>query len=553
MKKYLLAGLALSAALTAAAQYQVVVTTTEGEQKTFSTSDVNSIRFAPAPNYIKANTFLGGMYNIREGKGIYTFTIGTGTPDNGGDPAEVGDLQLQLAIVAPLSEEAHNAAIPDGFYRGDATKSLGSIDLEGSAMWLRTESGNDGVTAVYFIDATADVTRTDEKYNVKITLDGINGEQVAVSYSGEMKFTPGSSAATDFTTNQDVDFTGGQGRYYGNWYYHFADDGLLQFYTGKFEEGSQTEGYWLQLEYNMPKDESHDASWTPRMIDGVYTVDRREKVAQYTFRPYTLNKGRMIDFWGTMSLTGSYLTYKSATGEIQSALIVGGTMTVTNNGKNYEFDFLAENGIKITGRYDGNVYIVNKCDNSSKIDEYENLPGDVALDFPSFAVALDYYMGHVFDTELFSHILMITDPGMETGDYISLDLFCDSDKLKDGVYTIDDSFTASSGLRGRVDYGQQVLYSWYGDLDSTDDDGVQEFLAPIWGGTVTISTLSNGNRKFDIDLTSKEGKKITGTYSGKLEYAAEEPAQKRKTLKSMRLVNPTVIALKKQRLANKAK
>lgn len=549
MKKYLLASLAITAAISAAAQYQVVVTTEDGEKKTFSTSDVNSIQFLPAPEYVKTNTFLGGTYNLRDGLGMYTFSCGTGAPDHGGNPAEVGELQFQITLYGEMSEEAHNAVLPEGFYRGGQAKAPFTIDLSNSGMWVRTGEGDDDIAVIYFIDATADVIRyEDGNYTVKITIDGLNGEQVNVSYSGKLKFTPGSSSSDDFTQNQNVDFTGGQGRYYGNWNTHFADDGLLQFYTGEFDDnGTQTQGYWLQIPYNMPKDPSHDENWTPVVTDGVYNVDPRSDIQIGTERPFTVMPGKALDFMGMIYNTGTYLSYKAASGEQQLAYIVGGTMTVSNDGKNFVFDFIADNGIKVTGTFSGNLNNMNYCDNTNATPPIDTLESDIVLDFPANAVALDYNLGHYLDAELFSHVLMFTDPAMKTGDYVTLDLLCDSENLLDGVYTINDSFENFTGIRGEMDYGGTVLYSWYGDLDSTDQYGAQETLAAIWGGTITVNTLDNGEHKFDFNLTSLNGKSITGSYTGTLNYGSEDSAKARRQAQLKRLGNIQKANLKKAR------
>ena len=47
-----------------------------------------------------------------------------------------------------------------------------------------------------------------------------------------------------FTEDQEVSFTLAQGRYYGNWFCPHADDMLLQFYHGNFNEKRGTD-QWL--------------------------------------------------------------------------------------------------------------------------------------------------------------------------------------------------------------------------------------------------------------------------------------------------------------------
>lgn len=82
-----------------------------------------------------------------------------------------------------------------------------------------------------------------------------------------------------FTKDQEVSFTLAKGRYYGNWFCPHADDMLLQFYHGNFNENEVlTNGYYLQLsscymhkllDYNMEN---------PPLEEGTYQVSIFEEV-----------------------------------------------------------------------------------------------------------------------------------------------------------------------------------------------------------------------------------------------------------------------------------
>ena len=58
-----------------------------------------------------------------------------------------------------------------------------------------------------------------------------------------------------------------------------------------------------------------------------------------------------------------------------------------------------------------------------------------------------------------------------------------------------------------------MLYSWYGDLDTTDEEGAQSVLAPIYTGTLTITTVGT-ERKFTFNFTDDKGNKLTGEWQG---------------------------------------
>ena len=539
MKKHILAAATLFVAMGVSAQgYQVVVTETDGTQRAFTTSDVSSIKFTETPQYIEADYLISAYYNITETLGGYSFTIATGAPDQGGDPAKVGDVQVQLNLKGVMSEDASSAIIPEGYYRTGAKDEPFTIDAYSSGMWIRTAEGDDGVAPIFFTDASVDVVyEGDFQYDIRVTSQTLDGSEVNVRYRGKIEFTPGATTAVDFSQDQDVAFEGGQGRYFGNWFMPFADDIILQFYTGEFDDdGNQKEGYWLYIDTYMPKDENRDSAWDPVVTDGVYSVELRQSVTGQSYQPYqpyTFIKGYELDLWGQTYNAGSYLLYRARNGALQSAYLVDGTMTVSNNGQSFEFDFVAENGIKVKGSYEGKMTILNVCDNSSQPDVPDTLEADVDLYFIENTIVLNYNMGQSIAYGINDHMLMITDPAQQSGDYLMIEIMHKDSKLPDGTYTVSDKMEDYSALKGRVNYSGELIYSWYGNLDSTDEEGYQTILAPIHGGTLTITTLESGERKIDFNLISKSGHNLTGSITSEMNYLDySQPAQLKKRVKS---------------------
>lgn len=531
MKRNILTTCAIAMATSLFAQnYQVVVTTTDGERKVFATNDVSNIKFKNAPKYKEANTFIDGTYNPNADNAEYSFTIATEEPDAEGQPATIGGYQISFSLYGPLSKEAHNAILPEGYYRvGSGNKSY-TVNAANTYMWIRLAEGDDGVTASMIVDGTVDVKHDGDKYDLRAEIDLIDGTHVDVSFYGAMKFSVGSSGAVDFDSDQNVKFTEGQGRVWANWFNPFCDDASLQFFTGKFtSEGAQTEGYCLYVPIYMEKDESHTPTWKPVIPDGVYTIDPRDKIVSQTYLPNTMQKGAIVDIFGTQTVTGTSLTYLAADGRLSMATVSDGTMTVSNNGTQFAFDFTASNGIKITGSYSKKPYVVNLIDNSNKPEYPDGLTGDYALNkFPDDVVVIDYNMGDYIVQGVNTHVVMFTDPEQKEGDYLSLDLMSDSEQLKDGEYFIDNSLTDLSGIQGAVNYQGNITFSWYGDLDSTDDEGYQTILAPISGGKVTVSTVDGDKRKFDFDLFDLKGNNITGSLTSKVVYASDSDTNEAK-------------------------
>ncbi len=535
MKRYISTACALAAAMSLFAQkYQVIVTTTDGERKVFATDDVASVKFKNAPVYKAANTFIEGVYSPVTDNALYTFTVGTETPDSEGQPAEVGGFQLSLALYAPLSAEAQNAKLPEGYYRVGSGNGNYTINASNSAMWVRLAEGEDGVTVSMVVGGTVDVQYDSDNYDIHAELDLLDDSHVDISYYGTMKFTVGASGTTDFDTDQSVSFTEAQGRVWANWFNPFCDDAALEFFTGSFSStGAQTEGYYLYLPVYMNKDESRTAQWPAVIPDGVYKIDPRDRITGQTYLPNTLLKGAKMDLFGSATAYGSYLTYLEADGRVSMATLSDGTMTVSGNGTKFDFDFTSSNNVKVTGSYSGKPNITNRIDNSSKPEFPDGLTADYEINkFPSDGVAIDYNMGDYIVSGLNSHFLMFTDPEQKEGDYIAIEVFSDSEKVKDGVYAIDNTFADMSGVKGAVSYQGEMVYSWYGDLDSTDSEGYQTVLAPVNGGTLTVSTLSDGQRKFDFDLVDLKGNKITGSITRDVHYASDSDTNAAKVERS---------------------
>ena len=546
MKRNILALCALAATATLIAQsYQVVVTTKDGDKTVFATDSVTNIKFTDTPEYIKANTLLEASYNPNTTNACYSFTIATEEADSEGAPSEIGGVQLSLALYAPLSAEAQNAELADGYYRIANTGADYTISSESSTMWMRTAEGSDGVSVGYVVGGTVDVRKDGENYDIRAELELLGDATAEVSYYGPIKFAVGASGAVDFESDVNTTFTYGQGRVWANWFDPFCDDASLEFFTGSFDaNGKQTEGYYLYTALYMPKDDAHTSSWKPVVTDGVYTVDPRVRVTSQTYLPYTLQIGQKQTIFESETATGTYITYLAADGRLSMAVIKSGTMTVSNNGTHFEFDFVADNDIKITGSFNKKPTVVNYIDNSSEPSLPEGLTADYEMTkFPSDVVAIDYNLGDYIIQGQNSHILMLTDPEQTEGDYLCLEFFSDSEKeFKDGTYTIDNSFADMTGLRGFISYSGVMEFSWYGDLDSTDDEGYQSILAPIYGGTFTVTTLSDGQRKFDFNLEDQNGHKITGTLTKSMSYVDNEISTE--SVKSARLDKNTRNAIK---------
>ena len=534
MKNRIMAAIAAGAMILPgmAQSYKVVVTTTDGETTEFETSSVSNIRFENAPNYAPLEYFVGGTYTSKGELGIYAFTLASSEPDQWNLPPQVGDAELSLELVAAPSDDYLDVQLPEGYYRAGAGIASGEFDIQKSGLNLRLAEGEDGTNMYAIINGSVDVRKNGDNYVIKAELSLIGGGDVALAYEGPLEFTPGMMQTEEFAEDQEFSFTGAQGRLYDNWYYPFVSDITLQFYTGNFDaDGNQMDGYWLNMDTFMPKlVRNTDGSLS--VADGVYSAEPREVVANYTNIPYTYTKGHTIDFWGTLYPAGSYLNKLEKSGRSFRGYIADGTMTVSENGSNIVFEFATDNGKKVKATYNGKINIVDFSNQNQVPDYSSTLTEDVKLDFVPGTVAMSYSLGDYIKEGLFQFEVMVTEPKMEHGDFIMLELSSESEVLPDGVYTINNALEPFTGIEGIIDYGGSILYSWYGDLDSADEDGVQSIISPILGGTVTVSTVSDGMRRLVFDLEDGKGHTITGEYEGVLYNLSPNAIQTHPALKA---------------------
>ena len=511
MKKTILTAVAVAAmSLSAASQgYVVKITPTEGTPETFPVNSLSEVRFVPAPRYTDFNNYFIGEYSNRDNFGEYAIVISNGPVDQTGQPTEAGGISILLALVNEQPSDMDNISVPAGYYRCNNGLALKTCDITRSAVQTCGEEGD--VTNEPIIGGTVDVRRSGETYDVRAELTTMSGI-VNARFRGRMPIEAHITSSGEFTEDVTANIDGAQGRFYGSWTRPFADDMTLQLYTG-----DGTKGYWINIPVNMPK-VADPMNPVQHLADGVYKIDPREIVSKYTYMPFTMELGRELDMWGSVYPVGTYVIYTGDNaGENRMSLICDGTMTVSDGGTKISLDLINKGGKHIRAEYSGNVTIKNFCDNdANEIKPIDTLTGDYALTFTSVQKAVCYAMGSYVKEGLYNYIVQVTDPNMAKGDFVQLELCSTSEDFPDGTYTIDDSFTDFSGIRGHMDYGGVPDFSVVGNLEKYDAQGYQEIQACVGSGTVTFETV-DGGKKITFNLVSADGHKITGTNTGSMQ------------------------------------
>lgn len=522
MKKYIFATLALAAAAMAPAQ---TVTTLQVEENdgtvtSFPVSNVEGVIFQPMPEYHDAYYKLRASYQEADGLGGYFIEFGTDEPDANGDPSKIGGMQVALALTAEKTPNLLTPVLPGGYYRrGNGTQPL-TFNVSKSAVYTRIEAGADGVAPAVVIDGTVDVRHEGLVYDIRMELITMSGP-VDFRYVGPLEFDQGIGESTEFTEDVDVTYDGGQGRFYSNWFYPFASDIRMQFYKGEFEENVFKSGYWLTLDLNMPK-VADPMNPTQRVADGTYQVQWNETVINSQYLPFTFNRGAETDFMGTIYITGSNLVYTSPEGQRKEALLVGGNLVVSNNGSQFDFDLVASNGIHVRGSYTGSPLIQNLCDNDgADVPQrpFSTLEENHVLNWNPETMAFTFYdETDQILPDLKNVLFYVATPDFDKGDYLNFMVFSETEALQDGTYEVSDEFAPFKLVPGTIGHARTPVYSWYGDLDSTDEEGYQSVLAAISEGTVVISTETDGKRLIKFNLKDDRGNAITGEFSADAIY-----------------------------------
>lgn len=460
------------------------------------------------------------------GAGNYSIALGNADVNENWEPAEVGDMFVSLELYNERDSDPINAVLPDGEYSPGSDKSPFTWDPSASYLCIRIDDTAEGVKYMPFVSGAVKVARNGNSYSINVDLTLLEGgENITVSYDGPIQFVQGATSAGRFEEPQNVTFTAAQGRYYGNWFYPFCDDMLVEFTAGKVDsKGNIIDGYKLQMMYVFTqKLEDTSVSEVP-LENGTYTVSYGSTHLQRV--PRTFTKGEVTDFYGNLLELGTILKHvDSKTGRTTLGVVAGGEMKLSGSGSSYnvEFNLVTDDGIELKGTYSGPINLENKCDNSSREVLSSTLTADYQLNFPKSTVAMAFYLGDYLHVGLDSWLLYFL--GEDPGDTISLEFFTEkgsSTQLTDGTYTVSgdySEFKARQIIPGFYPRGGGDLpFSWYGDTSSQDQDGNTQKLAPLTGGTMNVSK-SAGSYVFNMNFTDDKDFAITGQWSGPVEIS----------------------------------
>uniref|UniRef100_UPI0040566DA4 hypothetical protein n=1 Tax=Alistipes sp. TaxID=1872444 RepID=UPI0040566DA4 len=482
---------------------------TLGQEEPFDGYELNTL---VAAFYTTANVAAAGNYEITFG--------------NAEQLEWEGDINVTLSLFNLPDEDSLNATVPSGLYTPNSDYSAFSYSPSLSYVDIVAE-GPEVVTSPLF--GTVTVEREGPTYTITVegTLMLLNDMEFKARYVGPIQFVEsGSAAYTRFNTDQNVTFTKAEGRYWGNWYRPHADDLYVDFFDGEFnEDGKLVKGYQLSLKnIYMTKYADYNADFIP-IAEGTYKVNRK-RMSDYTRTiPFTIDPGSLEPVFEELMLLGTNLTYVDEENNIKIAgIVAGGEMELSRNGEEYQirFDFVSEEGVKLTGTYEGKINLGNYNDNDTAMEPrpWSTLTEDHVYNIPQGAYGYAYLYGSYLYPNLDSWFIMVYATNDEYpagyGDMFTTELLINPENGTEfpvGTFNIGMQAEPYTMFCGTRDFSRNILYTHYGDL-TPDAEGYSSQVAPISSGTVKISKVEEGIYKFEFDMVDDAGNKITGEWSG---------------------------------------
>lgn len=471
-------------------------------------------------------------------KGNYTLRFGTAEPMDNKMPASVGDIIVQLDLYHQPDTHPENATLPSGEYHM-ATNGVedATWDASHTAVFSRYSTSDNGVEYAQIHGGTIQVQRKGDTYTIDIDVTLEDGEAFRGFFKGDIIFEKYEKPEVSddylpFEENQNITFDSGQMRYIGHWFMPHADLMYLEFFNGKFKDNRLVDGYYLYLTSYMHKLADYN---NPTLEEGIYNVfGRRVGESPLLQLPMTINYGTWENIIETYYAQGSYLLHiDERTGKQRIALLQSGTMTVKDNGDNFDFTFNFEGRfiddtaepIQIKGTYNQRFLIENKNNNDSPDSGMPEKPmskleKDKKLEFaPQMTQITAYAMGDYLYPNLNSWQINF-DCGDHMADYITIEFFTAPKdglaKLPTGTYTVEQKFEPYYALPGfypRTADTDGMKYAWYADMRTADETGIPEVIAPLNSGTMTV-TQEGSDYKFVFNFTDDAGHKVSGEWKG---------------------------------------
>jgi len=517
----------------AADKEYIILAAVKAGDKTAVSKRITMTTTPNSSDYIQLTNLVQADYSTDnpKGNGNY-YIIASSSDDADGIPAKDGDVTFCLDLFAAPDADPVNATLPEGTYTA-ASEGQEAFTWNTSSSFVQLYFENQ-VQNLMLMNGTVTVLHTAAGYQILADLRAVGAdENIKIMYEGPISFIQtGMSTFSRFTEPQTMELTISQGRYWGNWTIPLADDGVLEFFSGKFDDnGTQTEGWYVYVPIYMPK--QADMSMKPMPVpNGTYTVYGRP-VSDQTFVPYTIEPGSILEYIGQTYFTKFHIMHISADGKKQVGLIKSGEVSISGTGsqRTVTFDVETEEKVSIKGTYTGALSLTNLCDNSTMPERpWSDIDADVELQFSDDLSTYGYFLGNKYYMEPYNSWTIYMMPEQNVGSAMYLEFLTPVEAGREiaGEYRVsrdlsgDCSYTMLPGATGMG--GASMFYSWYIDAAGITASGNVSVAAPIESGTMSIKKAAGGY-EFVFDLKDDAGHALRGTWTGTVEVDDFDPWQ----------------------------
>lgn len=305
----------------------------------------------------------GGYYGTPEGKryGEFLVVLADGEAVSAdGVYATIGAgraMSLDLYYFTPLNLD--NITLQPTTYKYATTQSFGTFDPAKTYCMVNDGKGN--ISKVEFKAGEIKVTKSGTTFTVEATLTTTTDEEFTASYTGPIAIEDKTATVIDplpeLENNvTDANFVCAVTKYYNNGD-PALDDCVVNLYDVQPTLGDDGNG---NIDYDYLSEAGHCVSLylttahsdTPTLQEGTYTASDAGKAGTY-------EPGSQVEFMETMQATGTFCEQRNDNYESVYGFINSGTVTVTKVGDGYRFvlDFTTDKGYKISGTYEGSVYV----------------------------------------------------------------------------------------------------------------------------------------------------------------------------------------------------
>lgn len=305
----------------------------------------------------------GGYYGTPEGKryGEFLVVLADGeavSADGVYATINAGRaMSLDLYYFTPLNLD--NITLQATTYKYATTQSFGTFDPAKTYCMVNDGKGN--ITKVEFKAGTIAVTKSGSTFTIEATLTTTDDNEFTASYTGpitiEDKTATVIAPLPELENNvTDANFVCAVTKYYDNGD-PALDDCVVNLYDVQPTLGDDGNG---NIDYDYLSEAGHRVSLylttahsdTPTLQEGTYTASDIGKAGTY-------EPGSQVEFMETMQATGTFCEQRNDNYESVYGFINSGTVTVTKVGDGYRFvlDFTTDKGYKISGTYEGSVYV----------------------------------------------------------------------------------------------------------------------------------------------------------------------------------------------------